>query len=99
MRPDAAVAPGSEAGSSTRLVTAARLTHRRTGPRVGQVSACLANAELEVELERLQHQIEQRPLGGRVVHGNDTFARVRAGNETPPAAVAVVCGAGINCSE
>jgi len=93
--PDAAVA-GLEP-LLDRLVTAAGLTRRDGEPWVGQVSACLANADLEVELDRLQHQIEQRRWGVKTYVGNDTFALLRAGNETPPA-VAVVCGAGINCS-
>lgn len=66
-------------------------------PLAAHVSACLANADLDVELERLQHEIERRAWGDTTYVGNDTFALLRAGLETLPG-VAVVCGAGINCS-
>lgn len=79
------------------VARAAGVTRRRGGPWVAQVSACLANADLEVELERLQFQIEQRRWGVTTYVSNDTFALLRAGIEAPPG-VAVVCGAGINCS-
>jgi N-acetylglucosamine kinase-like BadF-type ATPase len=67
------------------------------GPQVAHVSACLANADLPVELEAMEHQIEARAWGLTSYVGNDTFALLRMGVERPPG-VAVVCGAGINCS-
>ncbi|MGW2488773.1 N-acetylglucosamine kinase [Streptomyces sp. NPDC001606] len=66
-----------------------------TGP-VSHVSACLANADLPVEEERLASALRERGWGGSVEVRNDTFAILRAGI-AEPRGVAVVCGAGINC--
>ncbi|MEU6093497.1 BadF/BadG/BcrA/BcrD ATPase family protein [Streptomyces sp. NPDC047079] len=63
---------------------------------VGHVSACLANADLPVEEERLAAALEARAWGATVEVRNDTFAILRAG-VAEPRGVAVVCGAGINC--
>jgi N-acetylglucosamine kinase-like BadF-type ATPase len=79
------------------VAKAAGLPRPQRAPWVTDVSACLANADLEVERERLQHEIEQRHWGGTTSVSNDTFALLRAGIDSPPG-VAVVCGAGINCS-
>lgn len=67
------------------------------GPWTAHVSACLANADLPIELERIEREFEARRWGATTFVGNDTFALLRAGVEAPPG-VAVVCGAGINCS-
>jgi N-acetylglucosamine kinase-like BadF-type ATPase len=66
-------------------------------PWVAHVSACLANADLPSELDRIEREFESRRWGVTTYIGNDTFALLRAGIEAPPG-VAVVCGAGINCS-
>ncbi|WBO66307.1 N-acetylglucosamine kinase [Streptomyces camelliae] len=63
---------------------------------VAHVSACLANADLPVEEERLAAALEARGWGSSVEVRNDTFAILRAG-VAEPRGVAVVCGAGINC--
>ncbi|MEU3945582.1 BadF/BadG/BcrA/BcrD ATPase family protein [Streptomyces sp. NPDC029526] len=63
---------------------------------VSHVSACLANADLPVEEERLAAALRERAWGDSVEVRNDTFAVLRAG-VTEPRGVAVVCGAGINC--
>ncbi|WP_432055507.1 N-acetylglucosamine kinase [Streptomyces sp. bgisy022] len=63
---------------------------------VAHVSACLANADLPVEEERLTAALRERAWGDSVEVRNDTFAVLRAG-VTEPRGVAVVCGAGINC--
>ncbi|WP_282699414.1 BadF/BadG/BcrA/BcrD ATPase family protein [Streptomyces sp. CC219B] len=63
---------------------------------VTHVSACLANADLPVEEERLAAALHARAWGGTVDVRNDTFAVLRAG-VAEPRGVAVVCGAGINC--
>ncbi|MER6152516.1 N-acetylglucosamine kinase [Streptomyces hirsutus] len=63
---------------------------------VAHVSACLANADLPVEEERLTAALAARGWGETVEVRNDTFALLRAG-VTEPRGVAVVCGAGINC--
>jgi N-acetylglucosamine kinase-like BadF-type ATPase len=78
-------------------VDAAGLDPAPTGPWVAHVSACLANADLPSELERIEREFEARGWGVTTYIGNDTFALLRAGIEAPPG-VAVVCGAGINCS-
>jgi N-acetylglucosamine kinase-like BadF-type ATPase len=66
-------------------------------PLVSHVSACLANADLPAEQQRLEQQIVAQGWGVSTYVGNDTFALLRAGVDHPPG-VAVVCGAGINCS-
>ncbi|WP_055695005.1 N-acetylglucosamine kinase [Streptomyces prasinopilosus] len=63
---------------------------------VAHVSACLANADLPVEEERLTAALAARGWGDTVEVRNDTFAVLRAG-VAEPRGVAVVCGAGINC--
>ncbi|MFJ7147649.1 N-acetylglucosamine kinase [Streptomyces sp. NPDC100445] len=63
---------------------------------VTHVSACLANADLPVEEERLAAALHARAWGTSVEVRNDTFAVLRAG-VAEPRGVAVVCGAGINC--
>lgn len=72
---------------------------RPVGPYAGQVSACLANADLPVEERRLAEAIGARGWGTAAEVRNDTFAVLRAGLTAPgaPYGVAVVCGAGINC--
>ncbi|MGI5468805.1 N-acetylglucosamine kinase [Streptomyces sp. CA-132043] len=74
---------------------------RRAGTdRVGHLSACLANADLPVEEERLTELLTARGWSDTVTVANDTFALLRAGlpDDGPHTGVAVVCGAGINCS-
>ncbi len=61
-----------------------------------RVTACLANADLPQEEERLTAALTARGWGGTVEVRNDTFAILRAG-VAEPRGVAVVCGAGINC--
>ncbi|HEY9338524.1 MAG TPA: BadF/BadG/BcrA/BcrD ATPase family protein [Kribbella sp.] len=66
-------------------------------PLVQHISACLANADLPVEVEQLTTAFEQRRWAESVYVANDTFALLRSGVDEPRG-VAVVCGAGINCS-
>jgi N-acetylglucosamine kinase-like BadF-type ATPase len=66
-------------------------------PLVEHVSACLANADLPIEEERLAKAFESYGWGRSVYVTNDTFALLRAGVDEPRG-VAVVCGAGINCA-
>ncbi len=63
---------------------------------VAHVSACLANADLPLEEQRLTEALTARGWGSTTTVRNDTFAVLRAG-VTEPRGVAVVCGAGINC--
>ncbi|RSS70305.1 N-acetylglucosamine kinase [Streptomyces sp. WAC06614] len=78
-------------------VRAAGLTG--AGPYADRVAACLANADLPVEEERLADALAARGWAGATEVHNDTFAILRAGlpHGAPPRGVAVVCGAGINC--
>ncbi|TCC46019.1 ATPase [Kribbella capetownensis] len=66
-------------------------------PLVQQISACLANADLPIEEERLAAAFESYGWAESVYVTNDTFALLRSGVDEPRG-VAVVCGAGINCS-
>ena len=62
--------------------------------------ACMANADLPEEEERLAAMITAAGWSTATVVANDTFAVLRAGLNTPrglPWGVAVTCGAGINC--
>jgi N-acetylglucosamine kinase-like BadF-type ATPase len=69
----------------------------RGAPPVEHVSACLANADLPVEQAQVLREITARGWGRSVFVGNDTLALLRAGVREPQG-IAVVCGAGINCS-
>ncbi|MGC9666836.1 N-acetylglucosamine kinase [Planosporangium sp. 12N6] len=66
------------------------------GTRVDQVSVYLAGADLPVEVQRLHAAVDTMGWARSCVVDNDTFALMRAGTASPDA-VAVVCGAGINC--
>jgi N-acetylglucosamine kinase-like BadF-type ATPase len=68
-----------------------------TRPLVEHVSACLANADLPIEEQRLEQAIRAHGWGRTTRVANDTFAVLRAGVDEPRG-VAVVCGAGINCA-
>ncbi|MEV6210311.1 BadF/BadG/BcrA/BcrD ATPase family protein [Kitasatospora sp. NPDC051914] len=75
---------------------AAQAGSRPGTPVAVHVSACLANADLPVEEERLLAAVEARGWGTTAAVANDTFGLLRAGTDGPRG-VAVVCGAGINC--
>ncbi|MGW6197958.1 N-acetylglucosamine kinase [Kribbella sp. NPDC055110] len=81
------------------VLAAAAAAGLRVGdvPLVQQISACLANADLPVEVEQLTAAFEERGWAESVYVTNDTFALLRSGVDEPRG-VAVVCGAGINCS-
>ncbi len=65
---------------------------------VAQVAVLyLAGADLPREVVELQAAADAQGWAARTVVDNDTFALLRAGTDEPDA-VAVVCGAGINCS-
>ena len=63
---------------------------------IGHLAAYLANADLDIETERIHAAIGRRAWAQTSVVENDTFAVLRAGTERG-FGVAVVCGAGINC--
>jgi N-acetylglucosamine kinase-like BadF-type ATPase len=73
-------------------------------PVAAHLSACVANADLPEEEERLAAALAERHWSGTVAAANDTFAVLRAGIDgtgpqagAAPWGVAVTCGAGINC--
>lgn len=63
-------------------------------PELGVV--CLAGADLPVEIASLTEAVEAADWADKSIVDNDMAALLRAGTEAPDA-VAVVCGAGINC--
>jgi N-acetylglucosamine kinase-like BadF-type ATPase len=64
---------------------------------VSHVSACLANADLPQEQSLLEEAVAARGWGATSAVFNDTYALLRAGLDEPHG-VAVICGAGINCT-
>ena len=73
-------------------------------PVAAHLSACVANADLPEEEERLAAALAERRWSGTVAAANDTFAVLRAGIDgtgpqagAAPWGVAVTCGAGSNC--
>lgn len=74
----------------------------REGPVALHTSACLAGADLPSEEEALQAAVTARGWSRSTAVLNDTFAVLRAGvtlnDGEIPWGIAVVCGAGINCT-
>jgi N-acetylglucosamine kinase-like BadF-type ATPase len=66
------------------------------GAQVARAAVFIAGADLPVEVERLVAGVAQLGWAPGITVDNDTFALLRTGTATPDA-VAVVCGAGINC--
>jgi N-acetylglucosamine kinase-like BadF-type ATPase len=64
---------------------------------VDHVSACLANVDLPVEQQLLEEAVAGRGWGATSAVFNDTYALLRAGLDEAHG-VAVICGAGINCT-
>src|SRR4051812_24242069 len=56
----------------------------------------LCGADVEQDIAELSAEIEARSWTRAATVDNDTFALLRAGSDRPDA-VAVICGAGINC--
>jgi N-acetylglucosamine kinase-like BadF-type ATPase len=63
---------------------------------VDHIAAYLANADLPIEEDAIRDAVLAKGWSTSVVVENDTLALLRAGTLSPDA-VAVVCGAGINC--
>jgi N-acetylglucosamine kinase-like BadF-type ATPase len=76
---------------------AAGLAGRR--PIASQLAACVANADLPEEEERLTALLAGQGWAESALVANDTFAVLRAGLDGPGPhwGIAVTCGAGINC--
>jgi N-acetylglucosamine kinase-like BadF-type ATPase len=69
-------------------------------PVAAHTVACMANADLPEEEERLAAMLGAAGWSTTTEVANDTFAVLRAGLDTPrgrPWGVGVTCGAGINC--
>jgi N-acetylglucosamine kinase-like BadF-type ATPase len=72
-------------------------------PAARHISACVANADLPDEVERLGAALAARGWSRTTEARNDTFAVLRAGLDgtaapgAPHWGIAVTCGAGINC--
>ncbi len=66
------------------------------GGQVDRAAVFIAGADLPVEVERLVTGVTQLGWAPRSTVDNDTFALLRTGTAASDA-VAVVCGAGINC--
>jgi N-acetylglucosamine kinase-like BadF-type ATPase len=75
----------------------AGLTFGGGRPLVEHVSACLANVDLPVEQLRLEAAMDAQGWGTSRAVFNDTFALLRAGGDETRG-IAVICGAGINCT-
>jgi N-acetylglucosamine kinase-like BadF-type ATPase len=70
----------------------------QAGPvRLRHLSACLANADLPFEHDALEAAIGARSWAASSEVVNDTFALLRAGLDEWRG-IAVICGAGINCT-
>ncbi len=93
------VGPGPAVEGLHRLVEQVALASGLDGPTglVGHVSACLANADLPLEQRLLEEAVTARGWGASSAVFNDTYALLRAGLDEPHG-VAVICGAGINCT-
>lgn len=79
------------------MVSQARVEAGLPGPEpLARAHFFLAGADLPVEVELLTAAIGARGWAGELFLDNDTLALLWAGTEAPDA-VAVVCGAGINC--
>ena len=63
---------------------------------VAQAAVFLAGLDLPVEVSRLAEAVAALGLAERQLVENDTFALLRAGTSAADA-IAIVCGAGINC--
>jgi len=77
-----------------KLAAQAGIGERRPLAALAQVN--LAGVDFPSEEEAIAAAIERRGWAPDLVVGNDSFALLRAGTDAPDA-VAVVCGAGINC--
>jgi len=67
-----------------------------TTPIAERAEVYLAGVDFPSEKEAIEAAIAQRSWASGFVVDNDSFALLRAGTDSPDA-VAVVCGAGINC--
>jgi N-acetylglucosamine kinase-like BadF-type ATPase len=88
---------GASAAIASIAPAVAEALSRAGSVSVRHVAACLANADLPVEHEALEAAIAATGWAPAYEVVNDTFALLRAGSDSSRG-VAVVCGAGINCT-
>ncbi len=88
---------GAAAAVASIAPAVAEALSRAGSVEVRHVAACLANADLPVEHEALEAAIGEAGWAPSYEVVNDTFALLRAGLDSVRG-VAVVCGAGINCT-
>ena len=79
-----------------RLLRQARTDAGIGSATLARVEVYLAGADLPEEVDILEEALLKRHWASATRVDNDTFALLRAGTDEPDA-VAVVCGAGINC--
>jgi N-acetylglucosamine kinase-like BadF-type ATPase len=94
--PHALGIPGAMQLLSTLVAQARSVAGLPADEKVAQASVFLAGADLPVEVSRLNAAIAELSWANVSTVDNDTFALLRAGTANPDA-IAVVCGAGINC--
>jgi N-acetylglucosamine kinase-like BadF-type ATPase len=68
----------------------------RASDRIERGAFFLCGADVPADIAALQDALAERRWGVHAIVENDTFALLRVGTDEPDA-VAVVCGAGINC--
>jgi N-acetylglucosamine kinase-like BadF-type ATPase len=88
---------GAAAAVASIAPAVAEALSRAGSVEVRHVAACLANADMPVEHEALEAAIGAAGWAPSYEVLNDTFALLRAGLDTTRG-VAVICGAGINCT-
>jgi N-acetylglucosamine kinase-like BadF-type ATPase len=82
----------------SRLVSLVQAARHDAGipDRLRRAEVYLAGADLPAEVELLRKVVAEQAWADELRLDNDTFALLRAGTQSPDA-IAVVCGAGINC--
>jgi N-acetylglucosamine kinase-like BadF-type ATPase len=86
--------PGGSEGCVAVVAELVERTRVRTPVEHGVFFLC--GADIPADIAELEAAVAARGLARNVLVDNDTFAVLRAGTDTPDA-VAVVCGAGMNC--
>jgi N-acetylglucosamine kinase-like BadF-type ATPase len=88
---------GADAAVASIAPAVAEALSRAGSVEVRHVAACLANVDLPVEHEAIEAAVAAAGWAPSYDVVNDTFALLRAGLDSSRG-VAVVCGAGINCT-
>jgi N-acetylglucosamine kinase-like BadF-type ATPase len=86
--------PGGADGTAEVLAALVERAEVDTPAEIGAFFLC--GADVRADIAELESALARRRLVKCAIVDNDTFALLRAGSDAPDA-VAVVCGAGINC--